>query len=181
MPKSSSACCRRQSLEFGDLSEAVAHGRSLQDTGYQQLGNWSLGQVCNHLAGTMEFSIDGFPSTLPTPVAAVMRTAFFYVPFMPRIISRLRAPTLPALAQADPVEDAAGLQRLADAVARVSAANIEFQRNPILGRLTPEQWHRFHVWHAQHHLSFLKPVTDEATAGNCCSGDVAETAAVSSH
>lgn len=174
MPDTSSACCRRQSLELDDLSEVAAHARSLSESGYERLGNWSLAQICHHLARTMESSVDGFPRTLPVPISTVMRWMFFNVPFMPQLIGRIRVPTLPVLSPDEVEDEATELQRLADAVARVSASDVVFQRNPIMGRFTPEQWHFFHLWHARHHLSFLKANSADATA---CAGRADEVVA----
>ena len=32
-----------------------------------------------------------------------------------------------------------------------------FQDHPVFGRLTDDQWRRFHLIHISHHLSFLTP------------------------
>ncbi len=162
--------CRRQSLHFSEMHDVVSHVQQLADTGYRQLGNWSLGQACNHLAQTVEMSVDGFPSGLPAPVAAVQRWLFFHLPAVPRLLGRIRVPTTPELAQNDPVEDASGIERLERAVERYSQPDVVLQPNPVLGPLTVEQWHQFHVWHAARHLSFLQPQTAESAAADrsCC-------------
>ena len=33
--------------------------------GHRTVGNWSLGQICNHLAGSFIYSVEGFPAQGP--------------------------------------------------------------------------------------------------------------------
>lgn len=153
-----SANCRsqRQRLHFEDLAGAIAHAKSLQNSGYEQLGNWSLGQVCNHLAQTVNLSVNGFPFRLPSPVAAVLRWAFFNVSVVPRLMGSIRLPTSRNLTQETPCDDQAGIDRLIRATERMTAPDAKLKANPLLGQLTVAQWQRFHGWHAARHLSFLR-------------------------
>lgn len=158
----SSAKCRRQRLHFENLESAIAHAKSLQNSGYEQLGNWSLGQICNHLAQTVNLSVNGFPLRLPSPIAAVLRWAFFNLPGVPRVMGSIRLPTSRDLSQKAPCDDQAGIDRLIRATERLTAPDAKLKANPLLGKLTLPQWQRFHGWHAERHLSFLRACDEPA-------------------
>ena len=51
-------------LQFGSLDEVTPEVDRLL-TGYRKLGNWSLGQICNHLAVTMRMAVE--PPAKPVP------------------------------------------------------------------------------------------------------------------
>jgi hypothetical protein len=63
----------RRAPRFHDYHDVLADADALLANGYERGGNWGLGQVCNHLAATMERSLDGFPSLMPWPVRVVAR------------------------------------------------------------------------------------------------------------
>src|SRR3954454_14325785 len=50
----------RRSLTFASLDEVMLDVDRLL-RGHTTVGNWSLGQICSHLAQALHFSIDGFP------------------------------------------------------------------------------------------------------------------------
>ena len=153
MPNSQS----NRDLKFTTLDEVVADVGMLSESGYSRLGNWSLGQCCNHLAQAMDMSIDGFPATVPPPFSVVGNMFFFKLPALAQVIGRVRFPTFPNARQTEPVDDQVGQDRLQKAIERISATSAEFKRNPFLGRLTQEQWLYFHAFHARRHLGFLIP------------------------
>jgi hypothetical protein len=59
----------------------------------------------------------------------------------------------PAATQDDP----AALERLRQVIGRLKAHTGPMQPSPVFGKLTPEQWREVHLWHCEHHLSFLIP------------------------
>ena len=157
MAKSHCRLQRRRGLTFQTLQEVATEARSLLRSGYEQAGKWSLGQNCNHLAQTLNMSVDGFPIALPFPVSAVNRWLFFHTRWFGQVAGRVRVPTFPRLAQSDPVDDSVGVERLTQAIERVLSCRDGFAANPVMGRLSREQWLQFHVFHAERHLSFLVP------------------------
>jgi hypothetical protein len=62
----------------------------------------------------------------------------------------------------DAVEDAEGVTKLEAVIGRFVAHAGELYPSPIFGPLTPEQWREVHLWHCEHHLSFLLPCKGEA-------------------
>ena len=49
----------RRSLEFASLDHVMPEVDRLL-AGHTTTGNWSLGQICNHLNDSFRFSLDGF-------------------------------------------------------------------------------------------------------------------------
>ena len=157
--------CRRP-LSFSTLAEAVAEARELED-GYLRCGLWSLGQVCQHLATFMAFSLDGFPGKrLPRPAAWALRTVLLNDRTMRRPMPKgIKAPAF-----LQPAEGAAGetysgatdadreaVARFIDVCRRVERHKGAFRPSPVFGALPAAKWRRVHVKHAEHHLGFLVP------------------------
>ncbi len=63
----------RRKLRFQNLDEVVADAERLAAMPTRPLGNWSLGQICKHLAETMNQSIDGFEFQASLPIRMVAR------------------------------------------------------------------------------------------------------------
>src|SRR5688572_24347585 len=55
----------RRTLRFATLEEMLADAERLAAGPSRTLGNWSLGQILDHLAVWLEFPLDGFPITVP--------------------------------------------------------------------------------------------------------------------
>jgi len=162
MPTNTKETEGRRTLRFESLDEVIADAEVLRAHGYERLGNWSLGQVCDHLARAMNMSIDGIE---------------FRVPWVFRLVARglrgrmlrnglpaglpLKGAAAKGLKPADQVNDADGVEALHRAVARLKT---EPTRNPspVFGTLTAQQWDQFHRRHAELHLSFLKPAPKSA-------------------
>lgn len=146
----------RRTLRFPDYDAVLAEAESLLAGGYDRVGQWSLGQVCQHLAIVLERSLDGFPSLLPWPVQKLARWLVLGR-LLRREVLRRRYPA-PAYLQ-PPVEadDAAGVARLRAVLGRVKAHTGPMAPSPIFGALTPEEWREVSLWHCEHHLSFLLP------------------------
>lgn len=146
----------RRTVRFQDLDAVVQQAEQLLAEGYTREGKWSLGQMSEHLALAIERSMDGFPSLMPAPVRWLVRwLALGKVLRHERIHRAVPAPKY--LMPADQVEDQAGVNRLRAAVARFQRHPGPWHPSPIFGELTPDQWREVHLWHSEHHLSFLQP------------------------
>lgn len=138
-----------------DAIEAALHAGTLTHT-----GNWSPGEVCDHLRKFFQFAIDGFPSKAPAPVR-----------WIARMMLKNRATTsddpLPAgfklpksaseLLPKPGIADLEGLQQLRTQIDRVLAGERMTQPSPLLGPLTHEEWMVLQLKHFSLHLSFLEP------------------------
>src|SRR5438046_239606 len=64
----------RRKLRFESVDDIAAEVERLaRCKQVKTLGNWSRGQVVEHLAMTMNNSIDGFPSFVPAPLRLFLR------------------------------------------------------------------------------------------------------------
>jgi hypothetical protein len=150
----------RRDLHFVSLDQIVSDAEILaiaQKTGkLHEIGNWTLGQICGHLAAWMDYSFDGAPIKMPPwPIRMVMRVMknrIIYKPMRPGA----KIPGVPggtAGTEVMPTEE--GLERLRKAVARLQSST-PAAPHPIFGPLTHEEWKQLTLRHSELHLSFLR-------------------------
>jgi hypothetical protein len=151
----------RRSLHFNSFDEIVAEAERLAAGRTVQLGNWSLGQILKHLAAVMHASIDGMTYQPPWFVRWTMRV-------VGQLITRyvlahgmwagfqLPRPLAREVVAADGTTTEEGLAALRAAVRRLKTDPRRDGISPF-GRLTPEQWDRIQLRHAELHLSFIVP------------------------
>jgi hypothetical protein len=151
----------RRTIRFHDFDEVLADADALLAKEYERAGNWGLGQVCNHLAATMEMSLDGFPSLMPWPVRVVARR-FALKKVLQHEPFRRTAPAPAYLLPPESNDDRVGVERLRAAIARLKAHVGEMKPSPVFGQLSPEEWREVHLWHCEHHLSFLRALPGPA-------------------
>lgn len=148
----------RRRLKFHSLDQLLGDAVMLQRLGYDRLGTWSLGQVCDHLAATMDCSIDGFGFKAPLPIRMIAPL------FKPRLMDpdrgfpagvKFPAKAAPML-EPNALSDGQGIARLDIAIARLRSDERRVP-SPLLGPLTGAEWDILHCNHAALHLSFLVP------------------------
>ncbi len=144
----------RRTLHFDNYQQILDDARYLASRPHRQLGNWSLGQVCDHLAKTIDMSLDGSQARFPWLLRMIG-------PFLlGRLLTRPMSAGFTAPPSAgitpDPQETQAGLAALERAVARLDQTS---QRKPhgLFGPMTREQWDQLHMRHSELHLSFIVP------------------------
>jgi len=145
----------QRQLSFNSLDDVSREVTALHEGGYEQLGDWALGQMCRHLAFPMNAGLEG-RMNFKAPIMIrllrpVIRRSFF--------TTRKIKPGLPAPPGTtfEPGDDAAAVEELRQAIQRVQQHGGPWPKHPFLGKLSGEQWREFHVIHAQHHLGFLEP------------------------
>lgn len=138
--------------DLAEIESAAREGR------LGQTGNWTPGEILDHVAKTWEFSIDGFPADMKSP-------------FFVRLIARLMkgrmtsGKTLPAgfklpkeasafLPQPGTTAEA-GLARLRRLIDRLDSGARCDKPSPAFGPMTHDEWMRLHLAHAQLHLGFI--------------------------
>ena len=138
----------RRKPNFRTLDDIIADVEHLHQAGYGQQGNWTLGQVCNHLAGAVDMTLGAGLRIVPRWLQRGFVFVFLRLSFLGKLgnLFRLRIPT--SLPQKKPVDSDVGIQRLRQSFDHFREANA----NHLL---------EFHLWHCQHHLSFLIPHCDE--------------------
>ncbi|HEY2910970.1 MAG TPA: DUF1569 domain-containing protein [Gemmataceae bacterium] len=152
----------RRSLNFASLDDAVADAGRLLAAGYDRAGQWSLGQCCGHIASWMGYAMDGFPKP-PAPLGMLMWVLRHTVG--PGALSRVMksgeikagAPTMPQSVPPPSPDDAPGVAKLRETVARVHAFTGTPLPSPFFGPMDRDTWVRLNCVHAAHHLSFLSP------------------------
>lgn len=157
MVKTSKVTDRRE-LHFSAMQDIQADVEYL-DSGDppRTSGNWTAGQIVQHVSRFIGFSIDGFPEArlaLPLRVLGrLLRGRVLVNPLrsgfrFPRRFEFL-APT-PGITWEDAV---AGFR---ETMARLATEKMT-ATSPVLGRLSHEQWVQFHCRHAEMHFSFMHP------------------------
>jgi len=153
----------RRRLRFEKLSDILADAERLASGEVRQLGNWSLGEMCRHLAKVMNMSIDGSTFRAPLLIRLMLR------PMRRTILNNTMRPGIqlpPDAAAAFGPEAASteeGLRHLRAAIERLER-DPQRSPSPYFGKLGREDWDRLHMRHAELHLSFLVPV-DQNPAG----------------
>lgn len=151
---------QRRPLRFTSLDDIRADLDRLAQAGeIRTLGNWSAGQIFQHLAVGFNCSIDGLRFHLPAPVRFLFRlflkSAFLNKPM--RAGFRLPAKSATQLVPPPTTGQEEGLLNLRQAIHRLQTEE-KRAPNPVLGKLTREEWDRLHCRHAELHLSFLVPI-----------------------
>jgi len=148
----------RRRLRFSCCAEILAEVERLA-CGHRTLGNWSLAQICHHLADTQEFCVqDREPEIKTTALyrATIGRFALavlLWFRFIPEQQGNLSPP--------GPADLEAAIERLRGATGQIATQPMSAQ-HPIFGPLTQDQWRRFHLIHAAHHLSFVLPESESS-------------------
>jgi hypothetical protein len=126
--------------------------------GHSTVGNWSLAQICRHLATVMRRVVD-LPASAPRDpsrwVGEEQKRQFFESGTFAEGI-----PTSPSLVPADALNQREEAEELRQAIAHYKDSPGPVIPHILLGFLTREQWDRFHCIHAAHHFSFVVPAAD---------------------
>jgi len=142
----------RRSLTFTNLDEVIEEVERLLG-GHATVGQWSLGQICNHLAVAIRLTArPAAAEATGTAEQASLRERFFAAGTFPDGRS---AP--PPIAPAPGLEAADEAAKLRAAIERFASATGPYPAHPVLGPLTRDEWVRFHLMHAAHHLGFAVP------------------------
>ena len=152
----------RRPLTFASLDEVMPDVERLL-RGHTTVGNWSLGQICSHLAQGINFTIDGFPAEACLPWVVRQTVGRF---LLWRILRRGRfveGMPMPRKYKPAPGTDAqAEAESLRAALRRFAAHTGPLANHPLQGPVSRAVWERFHCIHCAHHLRFALPA---ATTG----------------
>ncbi len=146
----------RRSVRYSTLSDIVQDAEQLLSS-HHTAGNWTFGQICQHLAKTMNCSFDGFGFTAP------WFARWFIAPFIKNslLIKPMRSGfKLPERGKAilpdENVSNEAGLQQLKTAVERFSH-EVPTAPHPFFGQMASEEVVQLQLRHAEMHMSFIVP------------------------
>ena len=154
---------RRRRLTFCDCDEVIAEVQRLRSTGYTRAGRLDLAQICTHLADSCDGYVHGFniqgPWYMRRLLAPIVRRIVLTFNWIPTGI-RLPDGFMPR-SGGDP--DAA-IARLRTKLEELDAHHGACAVHPFLGRLTLDEYRKLNLLHCAHHLSFLIPTEEPATA-----------------
>lgn len=148
----------RRELSFANLDEVVADAERAVAASAPTAGNWSLGQILEHVAVVMEKSIDGFDLHPPLPVRLVGRWILknrFLKHGMPAGF-QLKGPAAKELLPPE-VDPQQALERLRSAAERLKNETHR-HTHPFFGDLNQEDSNRINCRHAELHMSFIQEV-----------------------
>jgi hypothetical protein len=150
----------RRALRFETIDQVLADADRLIEAEragkLRRLGNWSLGQTLGHLGTWVEYSYTGAPLSVPFFIKWLLRLQkkkFLYTPMR----AGAKIPGVPGgtlATDAMPTDQAVEKFRQAWERLRIEAPTA---LNPILGRLTHQEWTALSLRHAELHLGFLLP------------------------
>jgi len=122
---------------------------------HRTVGQWTLAQVCRHLADTINGSMDGFD------LRRHRFKRFFLGKRLLRWTYRHGIPpgyTIdPRLTPPPNVRLDEALDAMERAVERYRTYRGRLRAHPLFGDLSREMWGRLHCFHSAHHLSFVIP------------------------
>ena len=145
----------RREVCYTNLDEVVDDARRLVAAGAKTSGNWSVGQILEHVATVMEKSIDGFQVWPPIPVRLVGRWFLkkrFLREGMPAGF-QLKGPIAKELLPPE-VDPQQALDHLCRAVARLQEESTRAV-HPFFGPLSVAESNQINCRHAQLHFSFI--------------------------
>jgi len=158
----------RRQLRFESLDAVLADAEYLASVPTRQLGNWSLGQNFLHLATVFEKSIDGTayrPGWFARPMGRLVMPLFKRWVLRRGMPVGIRPPAwlFKEVSPSEQVTIADGLQALRRAIGRLKTES-ERDWEQCFYAFTREEWDRFHMRHAELHLSYCVPVANISSA-----------------
>ena len=154
---SETAAKGRRIVQYSSMSAFRADVEKLVAGKYETVGEWSFGQIVQHLAININGSFDGFSFRAPWfmrfLIAPFMKKSLLTQPMKPGFkLPKSAAAALPAAE----VTTGEGLDLLLAALDRFEKEAPE-AKSPFLGTLTPKEWVALHLKHAELHMSFVRP------------------------
>lgn len=154
---------QRRSLRFETVGELLAEIDRIEaaarpgGTGIRVSGNWSAGQIMQHLAKTIGASYQGFDLRLALPVRLFGRLArrYFLSRTLPPGVSNPLAAPGGRLAPDAVVWTDDGARMLREHLSRIASGDPMTAASPIFGRLSHQDWVRLHLRHAELHMGFI--------------------------
>lgn len=146
----------RRSVSYTSLDQLMSDAQELASGNHKTLGNWSYGQILDHLARGIRTAVDGGPLNFPAPIQFVLKLLM-----LKRMTTRPMAPgfKLPKKASSvlpDDVTTEQGLANLRESVSSYQSAD-KLAKHGGFGTITREQWTEFNLRHAEMHMSFVVP------------------------
>ncbi len=144
----------RRTLHFNSFEEVMPEVARLLE-GHTTVGNWSLAQICRHLATVARRVVDMPASTPADPSQWVGEDQKRQV-FESRMIPE-GLPAPPEILPPEGLDDREEAEGLRRAIAHYRASPGPVIPHRLFGPLSREEWDRLQLIHHAHHLSFAIP------------------------
>lgn len=153
----------RREVHFDSYEQLLADAQRLSNGEPQLVGNWSLGQIFQHLAVAYTGSIDGLDFKVPWYIKFMARTFMKKKFLYGKLPSGFQIPeeNRKKFVADESTSTEAGLNALKDAVVRLQTETARVP-HPVLGNITNEEWDNWHWRHAEMHMSFAIPAEEAA-------------------
>lgn len=135
----------RRELVFEDVSRIMPDVRRLHDGPHATLGNWSLAQICKHLADSFEGSMKGFDLRNHRWKRWFLRRRMLHYAFTKGIPRNTTVD--PKLTPPSDVDLEAAVSAMAGAIERYVSYRGKLRAHPLFGRMSREVWDRVHCVH----------------------------------
>ncbi|MFN3158106.1 MAG: DUF1569 domain-containing protein [Rubinisphaera brasiliensis] len=151
----------RREVHLETLDEFSREVDRLANQPTRVLGNWTLGQIFEHLARGLEAAVDGLDYRPPLWMR-VTGPALKFVILKTSMRPGMKLPDQAAVhfRPGDATTTEEGRARLQAVIGRCQATE-ERPRHPIFGKWTAAQANKFNLMHAELHLSFVIPEDSE--------------------
>jgi hypothetical protein len=146
----------RRRVQYASLDDIVTDAQRAVQSKAATTGNWSLGQIIEHLATAHDKMIDGFGFSAPWPVQTVGR-----IFFKKRVLTKGLTPGFKLNPKAAAVlvpgetDSVAALEHLRKSVARLKTEQ-KRSAHPFLGPLNVDECNQMCLRHAELHMSFVQ-------------------------
>jgi len=145
----------RRRIRYSNLDEVAADAARAVNARSATTGNWSLGQIIEHLAIAHDKLIDGFGFQAPLPFRTAGRLFF-----KKRVLTKGLTPGFKLNPRATAVlvpgetDAAAALEHLQKSIERLKTEE-KRSAHPFLGPLTVDECNQLCLRHAELHMSFV--------------------------
>ncbi|MEQ8615133.1 MAG: DUF1569 domain-containing protein [Lacipirellulaceae bacterium] len=145
---------KRRELDYASLDEVLAEAEQAAAQNASTQGNWSLAMIFDHLAKTIDCSLDGFGFKAPfffRIAGPLMRKMFLGKP-MPAGFQLSKEAA--AVIGPSETETSAALDHLRTSIRRFQSSS-EVAHHPFFGKMTYDEYDLLHRRHAGLHMSFI--------------------------
>lgn len=142
----------RRDVHYKTLDDFLNDAQRVTTSEVHAIGNWSPGQIFEHMARSMNGSIDGFDFMMPAPARFLMSLLMKNKFLTKGIPAGFKTSANFIASEATSNED--GLASLQNAVTRQKEESSRVL-HPGFGKVTREEWEAFHLRHAEMHMSFI--------------------------
>ncbi|MEK6249233.1 MAG: DUF1569 domain-containing protein [Planctomycetales bacterium] len=151
----------RRTVRYESYDELLADAQRLAGTKVHTVGNWSYGQILDHLSKACHGMIDGMDFKIPAPARLMMRLLMKKKMLTQQIPPGFQIPSS-VKAAVEPVESISVEKALASFSVAIERCKAESKRSlhPAFGNMTCEEWDLFQLRHCEMHMSFVVPDGD---------------------